>query len=247
MGNSRKYPYYTMDGFYILTPPPLPMDFLNASSPHALKIPGSLTFFRLDICLFKSVFKEYTCVCPRWKFQIYLPHHALGVPIVSIPLPPPFPACLCIPCLVLWIPLSHPWYGKYFFLEIHPVGNKNMQLVLQHGYKTSWIAVLHVLPPTNQPVLQQIRLMQVAKSCCTKSLHVVHFTDPRQTCFAASPWGNSRVRHDSSVILSNQKSVFRQLARQVWTWSDETCSIAFRLVWQQCCKTSWTFLFCILL
>ena len=89
MGNSRKYPYYTMDGFYILTPPPLPMDFLNASSPHALKIPGSLTFFRLDICLFKSVFKEYTCVCPRWKFQIYLPHHALGVPIVSIPLPPP--------------------------------------------------------------------------------------------------------------------------------------------------------------
>ena len=92
------------------------------------------------------------------------------------------------------------------------MGNKNIQLVLQHCYKTSWIAVLHVLPPTNQPVLQQIRLMQVAKSCCTKSLHVVHFTDPRQTCFAASSWGNSRVQHDSRAILSNHKSVFRQLA-----------------------------------
>jgi len=32
--------------------------------------------------------------------------------------------------------------------------------------------VLHVLPPTNQPVLQQIRLMQVVKSC-VKNLYML--------------------------------------------------------------------------
>ena len=74
------------------------------------------------------------------------------------------------------------------------------------------------------------------KLCCTKSLHVVHFTDHRQTCFATSSWGNFRIWHDSRAFLSYKKSVFRKLVttwfveRHVWTWNDETCSIAFQLV-----------------
>ena len=53
--------------------------------------------------------------------------------------------------------------------------------------------MLRFLPPT-PPVLQQIRLLQFAKSCCRKyrvvllfaSVYVARFTGPRQTCFAAS-------------------------------------------------------------
>ena len=38
MGNSRKYPYHTMDGLHINTPPGLP-NFQNVLFPHALGIP----------------------------------------------------------------------------------------------------------------------------------------------------------------------------------------------------------------
>ena len=70
-------------------------------------------------------------------------------------------------------------YGK--------TGNKSVQLVLQPCCKTSWIAMLRVLPATNQTVLQRIRLMQFARRCCgkkrvllfaTKSVHVTRFTGP---------------------------------------------------------------------
>ena len=40
--------------------------------------------------------------------------------------------------------------------------NKNVQLVLQHFCKMSGKVMLSVLPPTFKPVLQQIRLLQVA-------------------------------------------------------------------------------------
>ena len=56
--------------------------------------------------------------------------------------------------------------------------------------------MLRVLPPSSQTVLQQIRLLQVAKSCCreqkvvllfvTKSGNVARFIDPRQSFLAAS-------------------------------------------------------------
>ena len=56
--------------------------------------------------------------------------------------------------------------------------------------------ILRVLPPTFKPVLQKIKLSQVAQNCCrkskvvlrfaTKSVHVARFTDPRRTCFTAS-------------------------------------------------------------
>ena len=42
------------------------------------------------------------------------------------------------------------------------MGNKNMQLVLQHCCTTCWKAMLRVLPPMFKPVWQQIRLLQVA-------------------------------------------------------------------------------------
>ena len=38
MGNSRKYPYPTMDGFHVLTPPCL-RKFQTALPPHAHRIP----------------------------------------------------------------------------------------------------------------------------------------------------------------------------------------------------------------
>ena len=40
MGNSRKYPYPTTDGFHVLTPP-CHQKFQNALPPHALRIPQS--------------------------------------------------------------------------------------------------------------------------------------------------------------------------------------------------------------
>ena len=94
--------------------------------------------------------------------------------------------------------------------------------------------MLHVPPPTNQPILQQIRsVLQVAKSCCRKSdssytscnkifILCCTFYRPKANLHC-SKWRRTRVWCDSRVILSNQKSVFTQLAtawfvaRQVWT------------------------------
>ena len=38
LGDSRKYPYHTTDGFHVLNPPCL-RKFQNALPPHALRIP----------------------------------------------------------------------------------------------------------------------------------------------------------------------------------------------------------------
>ena len=122
--------------------------------------------------------------------------------------PPPMPLD-SLPCPRNSFKPSMVWYR--YFLE-SPNGQQKHPTCFATLLQNELNSSVHILPPRNQPVLQQIRLMQVAKSCCTKSLHVVHFTDPRQTCFAASSWGNSRVQHDSRAILSNHKSVFRQLA-----------------------------------
>ena len=53
--------------------------------------------------------------------------------------------------------------------------NKNVQLVLHHCCKTSRIATLRILPPTIKPALQQIRWLQVAKSCFRKCRLVILF------------------------------------------------------------------------
>ena len=75
---------------------------------------------------------------------------------------------------------------------------KKTQLALQHCCKTSWMAMLRVLPPTNQNcfttnqvVAGYEKLLQKVESSsnfgnkiCTR--YVTRFTGPRQTCFTAS-------------------------------------------------------------
>ena len=84
----------------------------------------------------------------------------------------------------------------------------------------------------NQTYLATKQVVPVCEICCRKRrevlrfakkyVHVSSFTDPRQTCFATSDV-NSCVLRDSGVILSNQKTVFKQQAttwfdgEQVWT------------------------------
>jgi len=70
------------------------------------------------------------------------------------------------------------------------MGNKALQLVMQLSCRTVQV-MLHVLPPTLKPVLQQIRMFHVVQLCCRKervvllfetkcSVHVARFTSPRQ-------------------------------------------------------------------
>ena len=56
--------------------------------------------------------------------------------------------------------------NRNLFLSARKTGNMNVQLVLQHCCKTSWKAMLRVLLASFELVLQQIRLLQIAKSCC---------------------------------------------------------------------------------
>ena len=80
--------------------------------------------------------------------------------------------------------------------------------------------------------------------CATKSVRVVRFYRPKADLFC-NKWCNSHVWLDSHVILSNQKSIFTQLAttwfaaKQVWTWPVNSQHSFSTL--QQCCKTSCTF------
>ena len=47
---------------------------------------------------------------------------------------------------------------NFKFYSYSKTGNRNVKPVLPHCCKTSWIALLRVLPPMFEPVLQQIRL-----------------------------------------------------------------------------------------
>ena len=99
----------------------------------------------------------------------------------------------------------------------------------------------------NQVVAGCEKLLQKVESSstfCNKTCTCCVFYRP--DCFAASDvtpvYGvNSR------VLLSNQKSVFTQLAANFvccktgLNVGGKTCNIAFQLVFQQCCKTSCTF------
>ena len=54
-------------------------------------------------------------------------------------------------------------------------GNKNVHLVSQNCCRTSWKGMLGALPLTSQPIVQQIRLLQVAKICYRKKRVVLLF------------------------------------------------------------------------
>ena len=109
-----------------------------------------------------------------------------------------------------------------------------------------------VLLPTFKPVLQQIRLLQVAKiesssTFCNKLCKCCAFYPPKANLFCSN-LRNSCVWRDSCVMLSNQKSVFTQLAVTFFFFETglnvggKTRNIAFQLVLHQCCKASCTFL-----
>ena len=105
--------------------------------------------------------------------------------------------------------------------------------------------MLHVLPPT-------FNLSCNKSSCCRFYIfcnkHVARFTGPRQTCFAASDLSPVCGVVLVQFYLSNQKSEFTQLAvtficgEKGLNVGGKTCNIAFQLDFQQCCKTSCTFL-----
>ena len=82
--------------------------------------------------------------------------------------------------------------------------------------------MLHILPPTFNPVLQQISLLPVAESCCRKervalyflkqNLYILRVLPVKDKLFLQQLRHNFRASHVSRVILFNQKSVFTQLA-----------------------------------
>ena len=90
--------------------------------------------------------------------------------------------------------------------------------------------------------------VESSSTFCNQICTCCAFYRPKANFFC-SKWLKSCVWRDSRVILSNQKSVFEQLAttsfvaRQVSMGvSGKTRKIAFQLVLQQCCKRSWTIL-----
>ena len=101
-----------------------------------------------------------------------------------------------------------------------------MEVVLRHCCKLSWTAMMRDLPSTNQtcPATNQVvagceTLLQTVESSsafCNKIRACCGFYRPKTNLF--------RVWRDSRVMLSNQKTVFTELAttwfvvRQVWTW-----------------------------
>ena len=119
-----------------------------------------------------------------------------------------------------------------------------MQLVLQHRYKTSWKAMYarfttHVQTSlaTNQIVAGCENLLQKVESSstfCNKLCKCCAFYGLKANLFCSN-WRNSSVWRDSRVILSNQKSVFTELAatffflRQVWTWVVKRATSLFNL------------------
>ena len=101
----------------------------------------------------------------------------------------------------------------------------------------------------NQLVAGCENLLQKVESCstfCNKTCTCCAFYRRRPKLFC-SKWRNSRDGVNSRLLLSNQKSVFTQLAADFICYKTglnvggKTCNIAFQLVFQQCCKTSCTF------
>ena len=111
-------------------------------------------------------------------------------------------------------------------------GNINEQLVLQHCSKTSWNAMMRVLPPTSQTCLAT---NQVVASCetflqkvessstfCIKFGRSYALYRPKANLFS-SKWLNSRVWRDCRVILSSRSLCSRNLKTDLlqdrfWTW-----------------------------
>ena len=87
--------------------------------------------------------------------------------------------------------------------------------------------MLRVLPPGFKPFLQQIRLFQVAKSCCRKQRVVLFLQEnlymlglPKANLFC-SKWQYARIRRDNRIITSRSqysRNLQPRLSWKVWTW-----------------------------
>ena len=79
------------------------------------------------------------------------------------------------------------------------------------------VSITHVQTrvATNQVVAGCQKFLQKEENSstfCNQSVHVARFTGPRKTCSAASDVTPVCGRNDIRLILSNRKSVFKQLA-----------------------------------
>ena len=130
-------------------------------------------------------------------------------------------------------------------------------------FQTNWRAMLHVWPPTFKPVLQQIRLSQVACWVLTSDWIKLRGNHAIQasyvTCSKTSlPWaGRTRNMYKFSFkkynyfLLSATNFRNRQQPEllqdsRLKAAGGKTRNIAIQLVLQQCCKTSYKIFCCLL-
>ena len=129
--------------------------------------------------------------------------------------------------------------------------NKNVRLVLQHGWGMSRLVMLRVFPPTSQTCLATNQVTAGCEALSQKVEKSSTFCNKICKCctFYPStslvlPFQGQLVLHQVTlipqtmwrIILSNQKSVFTQIAT---TWyvvrcgvGSKTCNIAFHLMEQ---------------
>ena len=117
-------------------------------------------------------------------------------------------------------------------------GNKTIQIVLQHSCRMSWKAMLSILPPRNQIWINcnkptgscrlSEKLWQTVETVLLFAIKSEHVGCTHATFFNYSKWCNSHVWSDFHIILSNQKSVFTQLATTwfkagaLWWWGGKS-------------------------
>ena len=100
--------------------------------------------------------------------------------------------------------------------------------------------MLHFTAHIQNYLLQKV---EISSTFCNKICICCAFYWPKANLFC-NKWCNSRIWHDSRVILSNRRQYSRNfICRKTGlNVGDKTRNIAFQHVLQQCCKTSCTFL-----
>ena len=100
--------------------------------------------------------------------------------------------------------------------------------------------MLHFTAHIQNYLLQKV---EISSTFCNKICICCSFYWPKANLFC-DKWCNSRIWHDSRVILSNRRQYSRNfICRKTGlNVGDKTRNIAFQHVLQQCCKTSCTFL-----
>ena len=144
--------------------------------------------------------------------------------------------------ITVWLPI---WFTTKIPSSYSKVGDKNVQLVLQHCCKMSWIAMLCVLPPSFKPVLEQIRLLQVARVLTPDWINYTGVT-----WLVAKQVYLEPVKHATCTdFVAKIRTTLYFPQHSFATWNNliccktdsKTCNIAIQLNLQQCFKTSRTF------